>query len=142
MEKNIFEPSDQEEKSVTKIVHAVYLLQALSFFVPCILMIIAVIINYLKRSDAIGTWLESHFIWQIRTFWYGILWIIVGSLLAIFTAVIAGPFSIGVLFVTALGAIVWLLYRIIKGWLRLNDGKPISVKNRFSAAQTNGIFHN
>ena len=134
MEDAAFEQSDQQEKSVAKIVHAVYLLQALSFFVPVILLIIALIINYIKRSDSAGTWLESHFIWQIRTFWYGLLWIILGLIFTVFTAFAAGPFAAGVSLVLALGVFVWMLYRIIRGWLRLNDGKPMYAKNRFSVA--------
>ena len=84
--------------------------------------IIAVIINYLKRGDAHGTWLESHFTWQIRTFWLALLWTcliaIIGALLVI---VIVG-FAILAIGFFALG--IWAIYRIARGWLRLRDGKP------------------
>src|SRR5687768_16774686 len=85
--------------------------------------IIAVIINYVKRGDARGTWLESHFSWQIRTFWQAVLWacivFIVGALLLI---VVIG-FAIWIIGLFALG--VWAIYRIATGWLRLKDRRPI-----------------
>jgi len=79
--------------------------------------IVAVILNYAKRSDARGTWVESHYRWQIRTFWFSIVWVLVASFL--FVTVIGIPFAFAILaFVT-----VWLAYRIGKGWLRLRDGR-------------------
>jgi uncharacterized membrane protein len=86
--------------------------------------IIAVIINYVKRPDARGTWLESHFTWQIRTFWFAMLWaslvVIFGALLAI---VLVG-FAIWIVGLFALG--VWAIYRIVRGWMRLNSRLPMS----------------
>jgi uncharacterized membrane protein len=83
--------------------------------------IIAVILNYLKRSDVRGTWLESHFLWQIRTFWYGLLWV---SLCVIFIVLTLG---IGILVAwLPLGIItIWFIYRIARGWLALNDRRPM-----------------
>ncbi len=85
--------------------------------------IIAVIINYVKRGDARGTWLESHFTWQIRTFWFAVLWagivFITGALLAI---VLIG-FAIWFVGLFVLGC--WAVYRIAAGWLRLNDRRAI-----------------
>jgi uncharacterized membrane protein len=81
--------------------------------------IIAVIINYVKRGEARGTWLESHFSWQIRTFWYALLWSVVAVLIA-FT-LIGLPVTV-VMFVV-LG--IWAIYRIARGWLRLNDRQPM-----------------
>jgi uncharacterized membrane protein len=85
--------------------------------------IIAVIINYVKRRDARGTWLDSHFSWQIRTFWYAVLW----SCLVFFaglplTLVIIG-FGIWAIGFFVLG--VWAIYRITKGWMSLNDRRPV-----------------
>jgi uncharacterized membrane protein len=83
--------------------------------------IIAVILNYVKRGDVRGTWLESHFRWQIRTFWFGLLWV---SLCALFVVVTLG---IGLLIVwlpiAAVG--VWFIYRIVKGWMALSDRRPM-----------------
>jgi uncharacterized membrane protein len=83
--------------------------------------IIAVILNYLKRGDVRGTWLESHFLWQIRTFWYGLLWV---SLCVIFVVLTLG---IGILVAwLPLGVItIWFIYRVVRGWLALNDRRPM-----------------
>jgi uncharacterized membrane protein len=81
--------------------------------------LIAVILNYVKRSEARGTWLESHFRWQIRTFWYGLLWV---SLCIIFVVMTLG---IGLLIVWVPIGIVslWFVYRIARGWLALREGR-------------------
>jgi uncharacterized membrane protein len=83
--------------------------------------IIAVVLNYVKRSEARGTWLESHFRWQIRTFWFGLLWI---SLCALFVIMTLG---IGILIAWLPIAVVglWFVYRIIRGWLALSNGQPM-----------------
>lgn len=86
--------------------------------------IIAVIMNYVKRSEARGTWLESHFSWQLRTFWYAALWFVLIGLFSLplvlllglgIVTWIAGAFVVG----------IWIIYRVARGWLRLNDGKQI-----------------
>jgi uncharacterized membrane protein len=86
--------------------------------------LIAVIINYVKRGEARGTWLESHFTWQIRTFWFALLWTclvgIVGALLAI---VLIG-FAIWAVGFFILG--IWAIYRITSGWLALNDRRAVT----------------
>jgi uncharacterized membrane protein len=104
-----------DEKSLRTLTMAVYLLQAVGFFVG-LTWIVAVVINYVKKEEAAGSWLESHFRWQIRTFWFGLLWAVVGTLLLI-------VFGLGYLVWLAAG--VWAIYRIVKGWLYLNDGKPL-----------------
>ena len=83
--------------------------------------IIAVILNYVKRSDVRGTWLESHFRWQIRTFWFGVLWV---GLCVLF---VIGTLGIGLLIAWLPLAIVsvWFIYRIVRGWLALRDRKPM-----------------
>ena len=92
-----------------------YALQAASLFLV-LPYFIAVILSYLKRDDARGTWLESHFRWQIRTFWFGLPWVMLGFATYI---LIVGQL---ILFVFAL----WLVYRILKGWLKLSDGMPVN----------------
>jgi len=105
-------PSSLEsEKSLTMVVYALY---AASFVVG-VTAIVAIIINYVKKDDVAGTWLESHFRWQIRTFWFALLWCAVGGLLTL--ALVGIP----VLFATG----VWVIYRIVKGWLRLSENKPM-----------------
>jgi uncharacterized membrane protein len=83
--------------------------------------IIAVILNYVKRSEARGTWLQSHFRWQIRTFWYGLLWVCLCALFVIMTL------GIGILIAwLPLGIVgLWFVYRIIRGWLALRDGREM-----------------
>ncbi len=106
-----------DEKSLKTITTAVYALQAVGFFVG-LTWIVAVVMNYVKRHEVRGTWLESHFDWQIRTFWWGLLWAVVGAIL---TLVVVG---IAVLFADA----VWIIYRIVKGWLNLAENKPVPLK--------------
>ena len=77
--------------------------------------IAAVIVNYLKRSEVRGTWLESHFVWQIRTFWYGLLWIALCALFVVFTLGI----GLIVVWIPAIAVAVWFIYRIARGWMRL-----------------------
>ena len=83
--------------------------------------IIAVILNYVKRADVRGTWLESHFQWQIRTFWYGLLWV------ALCLGFIVITFGLGVIVAWLPLEIItiWFVYRIVRGWLALNAGQPM-----------------
>jgi len=85
--------------------------------------IVAVILNYVKRSEARGTWLESHFRWQIRTFWYGALWVGLCALFVIFTL------GLGLLLVwLPLGIVaLWFIYRVVRGWLALNSRRQMYV---------------
>ena len=85
--------------------------------------IVAVIINYVKRGDARGTWLESHFTWQIRTFWYAALWAAVVFIIGLpLTLVIVG-FAIWAVGLFALG--IWAIYRIALGWSRLSARRQV-----------------
>ena len=83
--------------------------------------IIAVILNYVKRSEVRGTWLASHFRWQIRTFWVGLLWV---TLCGVFVVATLG---IGLLIAWLPLAFVgvWFVYRVLRGWLRLMDRRPM-----------------
>jgi len=83
--------------------------------------IIAVIMNYIKRSEAGGTWLESHFRWQIRTFWYGAFWAALCGIFVVLT------FGIGAIVVwIPLGFLaIWFVYRVARGWLALRDRRPM-----------------
>ena len=83
--------------------------------------IIAVILNYVKRGAARGTWLESHFRWQIRTFWFGLLWV------GLCVAFIIGTLGIGIIIAwLPLGAVsLWFVYRIVRGWLALRESRPM-----------------
>ena len=83
--------------------------------------ILAVILNYARRADVRGTYLESHFRWQIRTFWFAVLWVVVAMIL--FVTIVGIPLAWLVVVVTG----VWVLYRIGRGWLALNDGREIGL---------------
>ena len=86
--------------------------------------IIAVIVNYVKRSDARGTWLDSHFGWQLRTFWYAVMWVVLAALLIL--TVVGIPFAW--LLLVAVG--LWVLYRIIRGWIALAERRPMPLPNQ------------
>jgi uncharacterized membrane protein len=118
--------------SLVRISHIIYALHALTvvsglltsaFIVTAFITgwpsLIAVVLSYLKRGEARGTFLESHFRWQIRTFWYALLWLTIGLLLAFTLIGIPLAFAIVAL------AGIWVLYRVARGWLRLNDQKPV-----------------
>ena len=102
------------EKNLRTLTTVVYALQAVGFFVQ-ITWIVAVVINYVKRDETKGTWLESHFSWQIRTFWWGLLWAAIGVI----------TFLIVIGWLILIADAVWLIYRIVKGWLYLSENKPL-----------------
>jgi uncharacterized membrane protein len=123
-----------DERSLVNWTHLIYGLHAVSLltgilgaatvvgaFLTGWPSIIAVILNYVKRSDVRGTWLESHFRWQIRTFWFGLLWV---SLCIAFVLMTLG---IGLLIAwLPLGLVaLWFIYRIARGWTRLSAAKPM-----------------
>ena len=85
--------------------------------------IIAVIMNYIKRSDVRGTWLESHFRWQLRTFWFGALWICLCWLFVLITlgiGLIVAWIPMGI-------AGIWFIYRVARGWVALRERRPMYV---------------
>lgn len=81
--------------------------------------VIAVVLNYAKREEVRGTWLDSHFHWQIRTFWFALLWLAAGGV--VFATAVGIPAALAVWIVTGL----WVLYRIARGWLTLSAGKAM-----------------
>ncbi|MEW6694625.1 hypothetical protein Tther_00410 [Tepidimonas thermarum] len=106
----------QRLASLRQLTFVIYLLYALSWFVG-ITALVAIIINYVKREDVAGTLYESHFTWQIRTFWWGLLWAVLGGLTLVF--------GVGLIVLGA--AFVWTLYRLVKGFLYWNDRRPLPV---------------
>jgi len=83
--------------------------------------IIAVILNYIKRDDERGTFLESHFRWQIRTFWFTLMWLCI--ILLFWLTLLGIPIAVIMSFVVG----VWVLYRVLRGWLTLQKRKPMVV---------------
>jgi uncharacterized membrane protein len=125
-------PNTAPAPDLVTVTHLVYGLHSLSLligvttaativgaFVFGVPSIIAVVINYLKRGEAKATFLESHFRWQIRTFWFALLWCVIGGML--FVTLVGIPLAIGVFFAAGL----WAIYRITRGWLALRDRKPM-----------------
>ena len=124
----------EPRRSLVTLTHVIYGLHALSLltgilgaatvvgaFLTGWPSIIAVILNYVKRREARGTWLESHFRWQIRTFWFGLLWVVLCLLF------VAATLGVGLLIAgLPLGLVgLWFIYRVARGWLRLNDRLPM-----------------
>jgi uncharacterized membrane protein len=124
----------EPRESLIRLTHVIYALHAFSLLTGIIgaativgafltgwPSIIAVILNYAKRSEVRGTWLESHFRWQIRTFWFGLLWV---TLCALF---IVATLGIGLLIAWLPLSLVglWFIYRIARGWLRLMEHRPM-----------------
>jgi uncharacterized membrane protein len=125
-------PSAAIDPSLITTTHVIYALHSLSIligvtsaatiigaFVFGVPSIIAVIINYVKRSEVRGTFLESHFRWQIRTFWFAALWATLGVLLWIVLAIVLIGFLIGPAILMLTG--FWVIYRVARGWLALRD---------------------
>jgi uncharacterized membrane protein len=124
--------SNTPAPSLITVGHFVYALHALSLliglttaativgaFVFGVPSIVAVVINYIKRGEATGTFLESHFRWQIRTFWFALLWCLIGGVF--FLTFVGIPFAVGIFFAAG----VWVIYRIARGWLALRDRRTI-----------------
>ena len=118
--------------SLVQLTHFIYGLHAIAVFVGITLAatvaggfvfglpsLVAVFLNYLKRGDVSGTWLESHFRWQIRTFWFTLLWLMIYGLLII--TIIGIPLAW--ILIAMLG--LWVGYRVIRGWVALFGVKPI-----------------
>ena len=99
-----------------------FIITAFVFGLPSI---VAVVMNYVRRSDARGTLLESHFAWQLRTFWTALLWAVgISVLCAILAAtLILLPFAAIFFYGGMFGVGLWVIYRIARGWLKLNDGQ-------------------
>jgi uncharacterized membrane protein len=125
------------DSSLLTYTHVIYALHALSVLIgvtgPATIVgsfvfglpsIIAVIMNYVRRSDVRGSWLDSHFSWQIRTFWFALLWITLAGIISAPLVLLLG-LGIVTFFVAAAVVGLWVLYRVIRGWLALRDGKPL-----------------
>lgn len=106
--------TDTADKSKKKLAQVVYILQAVSLVVG-LSAIIGIIVNYVKRNEVAGTWVASHFNWQIKTFWFALLGTVIGALLL----------NLGIGGLILLVVAVWYIYRIVRGWLALNEGKPL-----------------
>ena len=122
----------QPSENMVTVTHLVYALHAFAVFsalvgstmiifgfIASLPSIAAVVLNYWNQTAVRGTWLESHFRWQIRTFWFAVLWVVIAGLMAV--TVIGLPFA----FVLMLLAGLWILYRIVRGWWVLTQRAPL-----------------
>jgi uncharacterized membrane protein len=127
----------EPDPSLVTITHVTYGLHALglalgAFGVASVLgsflfgwpSIVAVIINYVKRGEARGTWLESHVTWQIHTFWWALAWAAAVGIVGLLLAIVLIGFAIWAVGFFVLG--VWAIYRVSKGWLRLNARQAVA----------------
>lgn len=115
--------------SLTYIIYGLHLFSAINgvltsaFIVTAFLTgwpsILAVILNYIKAGEVEGTYLESHFRWQIKTFWYSLVALVIAAVL--FVTLIGIPIAFGLLVITG----IWVLYRMLRGILRMLDEKPL-----------------
>jgi uncharacterized membrane protein len=132
-------PSAQAPEGLTRSLHMIYGLHALglglgAFGAATVLgsflfgwpSVIAVVLSYIKRGEAQGTWLESHFAWTIRTFWLALAWAAVVALLSLPLTLVLIGFATWGLGLFLLG--VWAIYRIARGWLNLKDGRPMPLQ--------------
>jgi len=110
-------PAKSREQAAKELATVVYALQAASFLL-IFSLVAGVIVNCVTRREVAGTWVESHYRWQMRTFWWWLAWLLVGLVLLV---VVVGLF-------VWLADAIWLSYRIIKGWIRLSEGKPMYSK--------------
>jgi uncharacterized membrane protein len=103
----------------TRTAHILYLMHAISPFTLWTLSLVAVILGAINRDAVRGTWVETHYSWLLRTFAWGIFWLVVVTI--VFTVTVIGIFLLwlpwGIL-------TIWYLYRVIRGWMRLNDNRP------------------
>ena len=122
------------DESLVTYTHVIYALHTLAVvigittfhtivgsFVGGLPSIVAVIMNYVRRSATRGTYLESHFRWQIRTFWYALLWAVVCVMVAI--TIIGIPIAL----IGFAALAIWIVYRVARGWLALKDRRPMYV---------------
>ncbi|MEQ1518435.1 MAG: hypothetical protein ABL931_18290 [Usitatibacteraceae bacterium] len=117
--------SAKDPQSSLTITHVIYGLHALAPFTMLVLAVVAMIVGVVKRDDVRGTWLETHYTWLSRTFWWGLLWWVIAWI--VFWVLTLGTLGIGLIFtwIFPLAVFVWYLYRVAVGWLKLGEGKPI-----------------
>lgn len=132
--------NSDKHRSLITYNHITYLLYVVSYFTAGLLWIVPIVMNYAKRHDADGSWLATHFDWQIKTFWYSIVWFVLGIVIIAFALggfgmsmltdssnnmAIGSVLLAGVGLLIMLFTFIWHLYRIIRGWIALTDNRPV-----------------
>jgi uncharacterized membrane protein len=131
-------PTISPQRGLVEYTYLIYALHALTVisafltmplpalrFAFCLPSLIAIILNYLRRGETQGTWLQSHFTWQIRTFWYAWLWTVVTSIVAIPLLLIGVNLWLSLMVFVLI--VLWVLYRVVRGWLALRAAHPAPV---------------
>jgi uncharacterized membrane protein len=127
------------DSSLVTYTHAIYALHAVSVaigvtspativgsFVFGLPSILAVVLNYARQPEVEGTWLQSHFRWQIRTFWYALLWMFLAGLFSAPLVLLLGA-GIVTFFLAAMIVGVWVVYRVLRGWFALRAGRVMPI---------------
>ncbi|WP_435978648.1 DUF4870 family protein [Psychrobacter sp. DM4] len=132
--------SDKKQRSLIGYNYLTYLLYVVSYFTAGLLWVVPIVMNYSKRQEADGSWLATHFDWQIKTFWYSIVWFVIGIIIILFALSGLGVsmifeasdnIAIGSVLLIGFGLViiavtfVWHLYRIVRGWIALTDKRPV-----------------
>lgn len=131
--------TENQQRSLITYNHITYLLYVVSYFTAGLLWIVPIVMNYAKRHDANNSWLATHFDWQIKTFWYSIVWFLVATIIIIVAvgglgiSVMAdsGNAAMGSFLLVGLGllilifTVIWHIYRIVRGWIALTDNRPV-----------------
>ncbi len=131
--------TNDQERSLITYNNVTYLLNVVSYFTAGLLWIVPIVMNYVRRHEADGTWLATHFDWQIKTFWYSIFFFIIGMIMIAiaiggfgFSAImdsnhmVAGSLIFAFLGVAIIGiTVIWHLYRIVRGWIALTSQRPV-----------------
>lgn len=131
--------TEDKQRSLVTYNHITYLLNIISYFTAGLLWIVPIVMHYIKRHEADGTWLATHFDWQIKTFWYSIVGFAIGVIIIVFAVggmgvsmmADSGNGAIGSFLLLGLGLLImvctfiWHLYRIIRGWIALTDNRPV-----------------
>lgn len=108
------DPQGPNMRAITHVIYGLFALGLVSAGFLALATVAAIVLAYLKRGDAAGTVYAPHFDWVLKTFWWGLLWLVLSALA---THILVG-------WLTGLVALVWVLYRLIKGWLALFAGQP------------------
>ena len=129
-------PADSPLVGYTHIVYALHALSVLigitgpativGSFVFGLPSIIAVVMNYVRRRDVAGTWLGTHFTWQIQTFWRALIAIVIAGVISA-PLVLALGLGILTFYLALVGVGIWVIYRVARGWLALREGRNMPV---------------
>lgn len=131
--------TNDQERSLVTYNHVTYLLNVVSYFTAGLLWIVPIVMNYVRRHEADGTWLATHFDWQIKTFWYSIFFFAIGAGLIVLamgglgisaftdsSQMVVGSFVMVGLGLLVMGfTLIWHLYRIVRGWTALISQRPV-----------------